>query len=122
MQLGLQPLRVLRVITRDVEGDASMAAGKGGSSSHKHAELWFKKILRSYCNPAHVDAYGKRMQGSTSRARVADGAHGGVDGCSQLRGRRQQKVEEVEVHGATVEVATDIAAALADMLRAHNQV
>ena len=33
MQLDLQPLRVLRVITRDVEGDASMAAGKGGSSS-----------------------------------------------------------------------------------------
>jgi len=121
MQLDLQPLRALRVIRRDVEGHAGMAAGKGGSSSHKHAELRFKKILRSYCNPAHVDAYGERLRGSTVRAWCADGAHGGVDGSSQLRGRRQQKVEEVEVHGAAVEVAADIAAALAVTLRAHNQ-
>jgi hypothetical protein len=97
-----------------------MAAGKGGSSSNKHAELRFKKILRSNCNPAHVDAYGERLRCSAVRARCADGAHGGVDGGSQLRGRRQQEVEEVEVHGAAVEVAADIAAALPETLRANN--
>ena len=53
--------------------------------------------------------------------RLANGRYQAVYGSAQLWGGVQQEVEKVEVHGAAVEVAADIAAALAETLRAHNQ-
>ncbi len=49
--------------------------------------------------------------------RLANGRYQAVYGSAQLWGGVQQEVEKVEVHGAAVEVATDVRATLWQEIR-----
>ena len=53
--------------------------------------------------------------------RLANGRYQAVYGSAQLRGGVQQEVEKVEVHGAAVEVATDVRATLWQEIRVREK-